>query len=1133
MAAHHRLGLSGNFMLPPEHVENARLFGLSIRKERRGYRLSMEGNSEARVKAVLPPGQALKDLYSTSDVKQILSFLYRPLAGLTASQPHPEQARQSLHDVIRFMARGSVDPLPEDKAGKDQAAHHNHSDGCEIVADDMLEEAASRSDGEVFGSLLRGFTYSPVSGAFTLALSSELAHPSLKKGARGKLSAAISQSLNKATNYRYAMKHTHSISLDAAELAAFIGLVLEHLEKTPGLIADVRAEEKQQVLDTALARKKEAIEASSSYAALTRLKPDHVVSVEQRLIGLQSAAQILSGLIDNPEMRSIWRKFKFTERNNPKGIEEFVSRLADLQAASAALLQNGAIGLEESEALSAEFRDVIAAGRYFISILDQSIDKAAGRSPELEEQRGHLKLLDSLFENASIVPISLAPDYLESDIWDVSHYLARHTGVEGIHYGRAFKDFIDDFGGEVIEFVQKNPALTALSVVALYMMITNNGGGNQAINLAPEYAGVSSAIDPLTGLPIPSSAPPATDVAVKVCHWHTPPQIKAVVPEELLRALKLEHCLVSNQWANQLQDAYSLMKGPLSMILAAPDQAADVVTSLRGADAPPFGFAESFHHSAKFFGDFYFVANGYQNLAHAPWFGVAFAMGWKLGLWESMKKTSGLINPLVDALAATARTNPAILPVAIAAAAYGYSQQGLSGAIAGTVMGSFVGWGAQSAADFLQKIPELEMLRKQGVLQSVTPSYRAMTRAQDLIDQGCPEALAQTIETLIKAAVEPASAAGIFPAERTRDLPLDVGGVRINPSLNVQTHTELLKGLHGFSCLLETMPEKAGFGAEDNAYKTHLQDSLRRMISVLEDYAEDKDLAGSGLEKSLPAILGREMETVIGAELKHFGVSHVYEALQAGPLSEKQKLRITARANRLERYLTRGEGHGVDKRTLLHLCKTMGQSLKNIARQPLLVPLSLAYKTALMGKAALTMSLREAWYGTQQTLSHALDRWQRIGPKTKGNIIGGGLFVAALSTGVDFSPAAHEALSAYPVLVDAAHQISSASGHAAGATTATGLFGVYNFAEDHLLIHVGLGFLFIGAAAGMKLVARPVVKLGKTVLTPTLDAAEDIGLPARAPGHAFNRAVKELKNYGQKIVQYDELYLKEPSPAQG
>lgn len=73
----------------------------------------------------------------------------------------------------------------------------------------------------------------------------------------------------------------------------------------------------------------------------------------------------------------------------------------------------------------------------------------------------------------------------------------------------------------------------------------------------------------------------------------------------------------------------------------------------------------------------------------------------------------------------------------------------------------------------------------------------------------------------------------------------------------------------------------------------------------------------------------------------------------------------------------------------------------------------------------------------------------------------------------------------------------------------------------------------LGAAAGMKLVARPVVKLGKTVLTPTLDAAEDIGLPARAPGHAFNRAVKELKNYGQKIVQYDELYLKEPSPAQG
>jgi hypothetical protein len=1144
--APHRLGIAGNFSLPEAQVANASLYGLSVRSVKDGYRLdhhTATGNGKS-LEALLPPGHTLKEVYSGEEVGDILAFLYQPFAAITASQPDPGHSRRMLHEVIRFTASGSVDPTQNDKAAHDHG-QHGHHDGCEDVADEMLEEAALKRDSEVFGPVLRGFTYSPAKNMFTLALGNELSHHKLTGEARVQLGEAVTQSLHQATGYRYVNKHIHGVSLSAYELSVFGSLMVGRLKAYPELIGQVRAEEKQQALQKQLAKRSKAIEASSDYQALARLKPDFVATVEQRLLALHGASEIVAGMVDNPEMRRIWVKFKFTQElgrvwaklrgkdwTDESGMKEFSGRLQDLRGAIGTALSGGAVGLERAEAIVAEFRDIIAASRHFISILDQSIEKAQGRDAVLEAQRAQLKLLDGMFESASIAPVSLAPEYLEGDVWDVSHYLARHTGVEGVHYGRAFKDFVDDFGGEVMEFVQKNPALTAMSAVALYMMISNNGGGSQAINVAPEYAGAASAVDPLTGLPL-AAAVPAGDVGQVVCHWHTPPAIKNIMPLELARALKLEHCLVSNQWALQLQDTYALMKGPLSMILAAPDQAADALTALRGADAPAFAFAGSFHQSMKFFGDAYFVANGYQNLAHAPWFGIAFAMGWKLGLKESLIKTSGLLSPLVDALAALARTHPFVLPVAVAAASYGYHQNSLSGAIAGSVMGSFAGWGVQNTAELLQKIPELEALKASGTLQSLAPSQRAVTRAEDLISQGCPEGLAQTIGALLKAAQTPGPAADepvvTLPQTRRRILPVVVGGAIVRSVLDANTHAALLKGLHGFSYILDCAPEKMGLEDEgDEAYRLHLQKCLRTVTVALEDYANE-DLHNSGLRSALPRILRRKLSMIIGAELKHFGTSHIYAALNAGELTRAQKNVLGAQASRLQRRMQRDNAQAQDGKTLRQLCETMGESLRNIALHPVLVPLSIAYKGGVAGKTILKMSLRETWYRTLQTLSRTAQQAGRLPPAMKGHLIGGGLTLAAVSTGIDFSPAAQDALAAAPNLKDLAHTISSASGHAAGATTATGLFAVYNFAEDHLVIHVGLGFLFIGAAAGIKLVVRPAQKLGKTFLTPALDMAEDIGLPARAPARAFKAAVQTLKQYGQDIAHYDERYLDRPA----
>lgn len=1125
----HRLGLVGNWALQEAPLRNASDHGFSVRKTPgigNASFLIVPSDPAVKIENILPPGTAFKDAYSTRDVSGILAFLYQPFAAAASGRHDVETARSRLHAAIRYASSGSVMALEKDD-DHDEHAHHNHHDGCEDVADDMLEKAALQSDSEANGALFPGFKFDKTKGLFVLALDHNVAHRHVTIESGDALVQAIWQTYNKAKgNPPDATPHLHKMSFTAKELAAFSQGLLDFFEENPELVDAIEQEEKSEKLRNSIEARSHDILHSTAFQALVTLKPDYALSTEQRLIALHGACAIMAGLIDNPEMRRIWKKFKITQGNEAKGIEEFAGRLMDLREAAGNMLSVGAVALEDSEALTAEFRDIIAASRHFITALEHSIDKTNGRSPDLEAQRQHLKELDNIFKNSSIAPIALSRDHLEGGSWDVSHYVTRHTGVEGINYGRAFREFIDDFGGEVIEFIQKNPALTAASVLALYMTMNAGGGGNQALVMAPEFAG-PTAIDPDTGLPIASQN--AIETAVRQCHWHTPQFLKDFMPDGMARALKLEHCLVSNQWALQLQDTYALLKGPLSAVLAAPDQAADALSALRGADAPAFAFADSFHESVKFFGDTYFVANGYQNLAHAPWFGIAFAMGWKLGLLQSLNKTSGLINPLVDALASLARTNPAILPVAIAAATYGYTQQGFSGCVSGAVMGGIGGWGVQNAAEFLQKIPELDMLKKSGVLQSITPSSKAVTKAQKLIEQGCPEGLALALEQLLEQSTSESSAVHAFPETRQHVLSLTIGGEPTRSILDKNSHASFLSGLRSFNYVLECMPEKAGIEDGDERYLATLKNSLGTVITALEDYASEDELQKSGMEGAMPKILQKHINILIGGELRHFGVSQIHSALTGNTLSEGQKNQLMLQANRLARELKRNGAQKEDSTIILNFCKTMGASLRNIAYQPLLVPLSIGYKAGVIGKTGLKMALRETWYRTLQTLSHSAQGINKISPSTKGNLIGGGLTLAAVSTGIDFSPAAQMALSDFPAITEAAQHVSSLSGHAAGASAATGLFAIYNFAEDHLIIHVGLGFAFIVTAAGIRMVVDPARKAVKTFVTPALDMLEDKAkLPVRLPAKAIGKALGAAKAYGESIRHYDELFL---SPA--
>src|SRR5690606_41507829 len=77
-----------------------------------------------------------------------------------------------------------------------------------------------------------------------------------------------------------------------------------------------------------------------------------------------------------------------------------------------------------------------------------------------------------------------------------------------------------------------------------------------SLHAALPISGANAVIDPLTGLPIAASSATDAEAVIRTCHPHVPQQISAIVPEEILKAYKLIHCLSSNEVLVQLQDAY-------------------------------------------------------------------------------------------------------------------------------------------------------------------------------------------------------------------------------------------------------------------------------------------------------------------------------------------------------------------------------------------------------------------------------------------------------------------------------------------------------------------------------------------------------------------------------------------------
>ncbi len=1105
----HRLGFVGNWGLKPHQVAAADRLDIGVKKVSFGEDCYVLENLPA---GALPGTQSAKESLTLQELSATLDFLHQPIAGIAKDIAHDalglseqgsaefrdfaenlglgnteviitqaeilgdarrkeaDNIRRDLHAVIRYMGTGSlkVEKLKHDNF---DTYHDEHDDECEEVSRDMEVEAAWRHDTEIREGLLPSFSFDQASGKYQLGLHRH----EYDTPARAKLNDIIAGALDMPEG----ADAPDFVLLNADELANFCGEVYNALYEEPDLIAAVESEEKFVETMASIRAHEQAFLTSPALDRLAGTKVMQASQTPERMAALDGAAKSIRNMLEHPDFQKIWRKYNVTGGKNIKAIAEITDRLDQMGAAIAEITKDGhQPDYIELEAVTAEFRDVIATSRHMLGHLKKGL---SGKNADVLNS---LNMLDLAFENASLSPVAIAADHLDHDMFNAAHYVGRHIGTEGINFTRSFKEFVDDFGGEVVEFIQKNPLLTAVSVVGLYSMMQSTAAQPVSPEMQSLLGDASSAPGYFNLDMMMVENENVEQAIIKMCHYHVPKWLPFG-----------EHCLVSNQAAIQLGDAYALMKAPLSMILAAPENGTDLITQMRGAEAPAFAFVDSFNASLKNFGDAYFVANGYQNLAHAPWFGIAAAMGWKLGMVESMKRTSMLITPLADAGYTLLREKPMIAASALMAGAYGYTQQGLSGAVSGLVLGGVAGGALHGVESLVRMVPK--------AAPSHAPQW-ALNLTTDAVSATRAEHLSGTLSY-------------VPPQE-----PL-----HIQDAYAEQTFANKLNvALDELRFVLETQSGSLGIDADDEKggdffYRNHVLEAL--------DYIQVRLDEGTPVNNET----GRaKLDVVMAAQRRHMGADNIFEIINDRLPTKQESYRLGIEGARLQQYFGRRESHKADYRAVGDLAANTVKSLsrENFTARPLRTALAVPFRlVAAVKHGVLKPALRESWYLATGALAGVQKSFSRISPVAKGNMIGASAMVAAAAIGADASPELGQALATQ--LGDQAHDISqgisSATGHAAGASTATGLFAIYNFGEDHMVVHVSLGFAFITASSAIKNAIYKPLQFGllkpAKVLVQGFEDVSGIGLSRSAK--ASGKLLAGVRSAIHDASHYDRLYL--------
>lgn len=1188
-----RLGLSGNFKLSKNLIDIARLYNVGIKRIGADeYRLIYDETHP--LADILPQNESGETILDFKSLKNVLERLQNPVQHIAQSigkqklsldqgklakmdqradteglskealrdqlndildvsrQQEGAKVFADLSDALRFSVQGYV------HEEKQNHHHHYHDDDddedlcCDDheAVDSMLEHSTvGQANGEVNGGLTKGFVYDRKQGGYRLSLNANVVSQTFGDPHSKQFAEIIMLALHEATEQRYiGTDPLDNIVLSPTELEFFSRLMSNHLELVPTLIKDVYAHETLSKHMGNIRHTAHHFYHDDNINQIFALKPDQSSEegATQRLQTLKAATAAFKDLVSNSDIQSIWQKHNVTKKFEGSSVHLFLERL-DIMAQVMDAVEEGDV--YQLEALSAEFRDLLAGSRLFLDSVKCDLSFLDDDTPFIQA----LRTLDEAFDQASLSGIHVAENKIKNKSSDVAYFLRRETGAEGVSLKRLYQDFVEGFGGEIFDFVKRHPILTAGMAVSVHFLM--NAG-----NAAPSADAVSAS-DSLFGDASASADASSSGQGVlvfgpdgslvfeevsqdeivsaygdqenKICHLHVPSFIADAFPDDIREQYRLDHCFFSDQTAVYLRDtgelAYGALKAPMNAVLDSPGV---LVDGVEGSE-----FAEGFDGSLSTTGDALFAANVYQNFVlHASLFGSMGAMAWKDGVIKTTKKASGLITPVIDMGYSAARAMPATMGGAAAGAVYGFTQQGISGAVAGAVLGGVAGATIGTTAKLAHKsIDHLDI----DALNGIKPSKLKADKTLKILENrhaGVSGEGGQGSEPFIEFSVpdgDEKAQNNLLPEGYASRLQMRFGkadipylemplfqGRQAEFVLNEQTFKNALSDVRETIFMIDHLSDQVGLNGKDGAYKEHVRAKAEKLLQALESFKDDQAQSSSALQ----AAMCESLPTLVGFQRAHLGHSKLVEAFEGND----QILRSFDIKNaQKRRSLKRAFERAKDGNSLRDIFKNTIQSFKHIKKHPVSIPLSVPFRLLDSLKVGAQFTLGEMWHQTVQGFSHANHAQNRFNPKLKRRLIAAGAAVTAFAVALDISPALQNAVQMLPFgaeqVTGVSDAVAGAAGVAGGASTATGLFTIYNVLEDHLLVHLGMGYAFIIGTGAVKLLYTPVKKTAGLGTTLILDGLSDMSnKDIRKAGRPFSKMSKSLGRAVHKVSHIDE-----------
>lgn len=280
---------------------------------------------------------------------------------------------------------------------------------------------------------------------------------------------------------------------------------------------------------------------------------------------------------------------------------------------------------------------------------------------------------------------------------------------------------------------------------------------------------------------------------------------------------------------------------------------------------------------------------------------------------------------------------------------------------------------------------------------------------------------------------------------------------------------DLLDCAYELDMLINHVGDKAGFGHD--GYRRHMAAELKTLIASLErDQRTDN------------------LNTLIGVELRHTERSNLLEGAQRDTGYKMAK--------------------GAQARAERKAGQTYGRIVRAEARKN--------YKQTLLGQGEASSALSKAGAGVALGFNHLANGFvggfrgiQNVASSIKGKRAMAALAASGVAGSVAIDMAAPADTIVGQNMAPIVNKVSGTAGAATAATITTGTFLTYNFVEDVLAVHVGMGAIFILVGAG---VGRGLYRRG--IRPGTLFTAE---MFRQATGQDVNDLLKQTPS---KVTSY-------------